>query len=437
MVRNNLSDEKPLVGFFPLSYSLAETGRAVIIAKRFMELGGKVIFFTHGGEYEYLIKKIGCKIIRVEPFFSEDFVKRIRSIIKGEKKEVLYNVEYLKEAIKNEVEAYKKSQVQFILTTHNYSCCISARVANIPLISITTGPGRFKLSIPDMYENFITRLIPQFLKIHVFNQIFPKAKNFLKPFNIVAKEYGLKPFKNIYQLYNGDITFVTNFLEFINIFPNQQEFPTDNYIGIIFFDELFKNNFSTGNNEIEEDIIKHIKKSEKSILVTMGSSGDETLFIKILNTLNKIDYRVIAVYSNILKENELPKVHENILLKKFVPSISQLHKIVDLSIIHGGQGTVFTAAYAGKPIIGFPMQYEQHLNLEKIVGHRSGLMLSKKYFNEKKLLNSIDEIFKNYNYFLENSQKLAKMLPKPEGDKKAAIKLLEIINKKPSKQLIN
>ncbi|OGS40869.1 MAG: hypothetical protein A3K77_08035 [Euryarchaeota archaeon RBG_13_31_8] len=162
----------------------------------------------------------------------------------------------------------------------------------------------------------------------------------------------------------------------------------------------------------------------------MGSSGDEKLFLKILQALNKTPYRVVAVYSNILKEKKLPEFNENILLKKFVPSIAQLHKMVDLSITHGGQGTVFTAAYAGKPIIGFPMQYEQHLNLEKIVGHGSGLMLSNKHFNEIKLIQAINRIFKNYDEFLQNSRNLSQILPKPEGDKKAAQRIMKILAKK-------
>ena len=431
MNKKTLLDKKPCIGFFPLSYSLAETGRAVVIAKRYLELGGDAVFFTHGGEYEYLIKNIGCKIIKLAPYFSEDFVKRIRSIIKGNQKGVLYTTDYLREAVRNEIAAYKKAGVQLIVSTHNYSCCISARVAQIPLIGITTGPGRFYLSIPDMYENLLTRYIPQFLKIRFFNLIFPKAKNFLTPFNIVASEYNLKPFKSTYELYYGDVTLATNFLEFVNIFPNQQEFPTENYIGIILLEELFKEDSAKEkNNELTDEILKHLKQSEKSILISMGSSGDKTLFLKILHALNNTPYSVVAVYSNILKEDELPKFNENILLKKYVPSIAQLHKMVDLAIIHGGQGTVFTAAYAGKPIIGFPMQYEQHLNLEKIVGHGSGFMLSYKHFNEKKLIQAINKIFINYNQFLKNSQKLSQILPKPEGDKKAAERIMEILAKK-------
>ena len=51
---------------------------------------------------------------------------------------------------------------------------------------------------------------------------YTKGKKFLKPFNVLAQEYSIKALKYTSELANGDVTLVTNFLEFINIFPNQQ-----------------------------------------------------------------------------------------------------------------------------------------------------------------------------------------------------------------------
>ena len=106
-----------------------------------------------------------------------------------------------------------------------------------------------------------------------------------------------------------------------------------------------------------------------------------------------------------------------------------VNEMVDLAVLHGGQGTVYTAAYAGKPVIGFPMQFEQHLNLEKMVGHGVGLILSRHFFKDQDLLTAIEKIFGNYDQFLSNAQKLAKTLPPPQGDRKAAERLIELIDK--------
>lgn len=429
MVKTTISD-KQLVGFFPLFYNLAETGRAIQVAKRFNKLKGEVTFFSHGGQYEYLAKDLGYKIVRVNPIYSEEFITKIIKINRGEQKGIAYTESFLREVVKEEIAAYKKTGVDLIVSFVNIPCSISARAANIPLVCISPAPGRFHYSIPDNLENRFTRIIPQLLKIPVINFCFNRSKKFLEPFNIVAKEHNLKPYRNSVEIVYGDITLGTNFLEFINVLPNQQIFPDKDYVGIISIEKIFKDRFSKEKAKaIEHDISLHLKKFEKTILLTMGSSGDKQFFMTILQVLNKTQYGIIAVYANIIDEDELPSVNENILLIKFVPSIYKLHRLVDLTIMHGGQGTVYAAAYAGKPIIGFPMQFEQHLNLEKMVGHGIGLMLSRKYFKEKYLLNAITEIFHNFDFYLKNAQNLLEKLPKPEGDKNTARRIVEILQK--------
>ena len=425
------SNDKPLVGFFPLFYNLSETGRAVLVAKKFEELGGNVIFFSHGGDYEYLAENYGFKIIKVKPYFTDEALKSYKKVLRGEKKGPLFPENFVEEAIKNEIDTFKKTKIKMLVSTHNYFSTISARAANVFLVGITTGPGFFEKIVPDYLNGKLNFFIPKFLKIKFANWWLNQPRWFMREFNKIGTKYKVKKLKNQYDLFNGDITLVTNFLEFINIFPNQQQYPTKDYIGIIVLEELFKKNVSNKKNEnIENKIKAHLKDLKKSILVSMGSSGDKKLFLKILKTLNNTDYQVVAILTNIIDKSELPNFDDNILRVQYVPSIKKIHEMVDLSIIHGGQGTVYTAAYAGKPVIGFPMQFEQHLNLEKMVGHGAGVILSKKYFDEKKLIDTIENIFKNYKQYYSNSQKLAKLLPEPKGDINAANRINEILHSK-------
>jgi len=422
------STEKPLIGFFPLFYNLAETGRSILVARRYVEMGGKVVFFSHGGKYEYLAEDFGYKIIRVNPVCTEEMVTELAKINRGEKRGIAYGESFLRETVREEIAAYKKTGVEMVVSFVNTSSHLSVRIAGIPLVCIYPGPGTFSISVPDNFENSFTRLMPQSLKLRLINWLFNRGKKSLKPFNTVAKEHGLKPFPSAMDAVYGDVTLATNFLEFINVFPNQQMFQDEDYVGIISLEELFTDQFSKEKKqEIEGKIKNHLKKPGRSILLTMGSSGDKTLFSNILQILSKTQHNVIAINANILKDDEIPKLADNILLLNFVPSIAQLHKMVDISIIHGGQGTVYAAAYSGKPIIGFPMQWEQHLNLEKMVGHGVGLMLSRKYFKEGDLLNAIVEIFNNYELYLKNAQHLVQKLPRPEGDKNAAKRIMEIV----------
>jgi len=422
-------DKKPLIGFFPLFYNLAETCRAVLIAKRYIELGGKAVFFSHGGEYEYLAKDIGCEVVGVNPIYSKEYIDLLWESSRLETFKNPFSKKILIKHVEEEIAAYKKTGVKMIVSTNNFPCSISARAAKIPLIFATPKVVLSFTKYPDDAEFLFTRLIPQALKLKILNWYAPNSKMYVRPFTKVAKQYNVSIPGLGSDITKGDFTFYTDFIELLGL--NKTSMPANEYyIGPIFFDELFVKDFSKEKTmEEEQEIDKHLRKQGKSILFTLGSSGTKEIFLKILNTLNKTNYNVVAVYSSILKEEDLPEVNDNVLLRKFVPSIEKLNKNVDLAIIHGGQGTVYTAAYAGKPVVGFPMQFEQHLNLEMLVKYGMAIIASRKYFKKKNLLNHIQEIFDNYDTYLKNAQNLAKRLPKPEGDKNAVRILIDILEK--------
>ena len=56
------------------------------------------------------------------------------------------------------------------------------------------------------------------------------------------------------------------------------------------------------------------------------------------------------------------RIPSNVLVTDWVPAL-QVNKMADLTVIHGGIGTVMTAALAGKPVVGVGMQMEQVANL--------------------------------------------------------------------------
>ncbi len=427
MPKTEFSSNRPLVGFFPLFYNLAETGRALLVAKRYVEQGGKAVFFSHGGQYESLVKEHGFEIVRVEPIYSEEFIDDLWKYSRLEKTGPPFPLPILKTHVEHEISAYKQAGVELVVTTNNFPCSISARAAKIPLVFITPKvTGKFTI-YPDDAEFFFTKFLPKKVKLAFLNWFFPRNKVWVGPFKKLGKTYGLKKFSYSSDIMRGDYTFYTDFLELIQL-PKSEIRPNEYFIGPIFLDELFqKEDKDDSTNEILD---KHLKKMDKNILLSLGSSGTKELFENILKALSKTNYGVIAVYASIFSDKNLPEVKENILLTKFVPSIKDLNKKVDFAILHGGQGTVYTAAYAGKPVIGFPMQFEQHLNLEMLVKHGMALIASRKFFDEKSFQDILNKMFEKYDSFFSNAQKLSKSLPVPKGDYNAAELIIKIIEGK-------
>jgi UDP:flavonoid glycosyltransferase YjiC (YdhE family) len=423
------SEKKPLVGFFPVFYNLAETGRAVTIAKRYMELGGEAIFFSHGGEYEYLARNIGCEVIRVNPLYSKEFIDLNWKAMRFETLKNPYTTHNIIEYVKEEVSAYKKTGIKLIVSTNNITCGISAKIMKIPLIFVRSRFYPRFTYYPEDAEILFTYLLPKWLKLKIFNWCFLNSRHYAPPFIKIAKHYNVTVPKNDHELSKGDHTFYTDFQQLAEI-EDHKPSPNEYYIGPIFFDELFEKKIDKGEISTQEEIIRrHLKRDGKSILLSLGSSGTKEFFIKLLKIFNKTNYNVIAVYTSILQENELPVLNENILLMKFVPSLEKLIQRVDLAIIHGGQGTVYTAAYAGKPIIGFPMFFEQHSNLEMLARQGVAKIASRKSMNEQHLLREIKDMFEHYDTYLTKAQELSKTLPQAEGDKNAARIICRIASK--------
>ena len=66
--------------------------------------------------------------------------------------------------------------------------------------------------------------------------------------------------------------------------------------------------------------------------------------------------------------------------------------MADLSVIHGGIGTVMTAALAGKPVVGVGMQPEQEYNLDCLVRKGFAIRIRKPRVSPKSIKETIDRL---------------------------------------------
>jgi len=417
------SKKMPTIGFFPGFFDIGETYPLIKIAKRYQEFGGKVVIFSHGGEYEYLAKNNRFEIIRLEPIASGPDLTRY--FLKNNDDDII-------RLIKDHQSVFKINEIKALVQTSSYlDCILAAMYGKIPVISVVSGTlstPYFKANhatFPDNLESYFTMLIPQFIKNKITNWHTLHYKGpITKKFNRITQKINLeKRFRYFQDIRMGNSTLISDDINFLGVNPSK-DFPADNFIGPILSDELYLNQKSP-----DIEIKNHLKRPGKTILLTMGSSKImKALFLQILEILNKTDYNVIATYTSLLKENEIPKCSENVMLIKFISNILEINKLVDLAIIHGGRGTVYNAAYSGKPAVGVPLNGEQQFNLDNLVRRKAAIRVSKTFFDEKKLLNAIHQILDNYENYLENSKALTKKLQKLDGGEKAAKRILEIVN---------
>jgi len=412
--------ERP-VGFFPFFANLAETSRLVRTAERFRELGGQVVFFSHGGDYEELARGSGFAIEGVTPIYTHEQIRDLLKFDQLEKWGDPFPDEWLIEHVLSEERAYSKRGVGLVVTGFNVPCVLSARKARIPLVYIIPGtalPAYFRAgraTFPDIFENAFTRLLPNRLKNRMTNWVMLHSRAGTGAFNRVARRFGLPPLPSSLSLWMGDYTLASDLKEALDL-PPKYDLPEEDYSGPL---------LAGLGIPLEEEVRAHLERPGRGIYFAMGSSGNKEIYSRVLAALGRTDYNVVAAYTTILSEDELPSVGENLLLKKLVPA-EIVNRMVDLAILHGGQGTFYTAAYAGRPVVGIPMQPEQQYNLDILVRHGSAIRLSKRHFREEALLDAIETILRDYETYRSRAEALARRLPVIDGAQRAAERIKEI-----------
>jgi UDP:flavonoid glycosyltransferase YjiC (YdhE family) len=377
-----------------------------------------------------LIEDNGFKFVKLKEI-NESKPKKINKKIMTIEKQMYFLLDKnsIKAAVENEIEAFKNEGIDLVVSSFRPTCSISSRVLKIPLVILISGTANSLYyrsgfaTFPENYENAFTKMLPTWFKKYITRWILLNNKFLVKEFNWVAKKYDIKTFRTLNDIHEGDYTLFCDDINFLGLKPTKK-FPIENFIGPVSLG--FSDNQS---DELDEDIKKHLERPGKSILLIMGSMPMKKLFIKILELLNLTNYNVIAVYTSMSTEG-FPKTNENILLKEYIKSPQIVNKMVDLAIIHGGRGTVYNAAYSGKPAIGIPIHIEQQYNIDCLVRHGTGLRLSKKFFKTEDLKQAIDTIFNNYDTFLKNAQELSSKLYKGPMEEKVVKRLMDILEEK-------
>jgi UDP:flavonoid glycosyltransferase YjiC (YdhE family) len=213
----------------------------------------------------------------------------------------------------------------------------------------------------------------------------------------------------------GDYTLASDVREALGI-PAAYDLPEENYTGPL---------FANLGIPLEERVRAHLKRPGPSIYFAMGSSGNKELYLRALRCLAGTRYNVVAAYTTILSADELPPVGENVLLEKFVPA-EIVNKMADIAVLHGGQGTFYTAAYSGRPVVGIPMQFEQQYNIDILVRRGSAIRVSKRHFREEALLRAIEAILADYPRYRASAEALAKCLPVIDGAVRGAERIRAI-----------
>lgn len=240
---------------------------------------------------------------------------------------------------------------------------MAAEKVNIPYFSLING------YLTKYYD--CSRALPQRFIISQFLHLLPSKpvvwlsnigeiivfKNIHIPFSKLRAKYHLNKKNNYLDELEGDFNFIC---DLVDIFP-QKTLP-GNYkiIGPLFYQSDKK----------ENNVLDKINNGKRTILISTGSANEigALEFLK-SDYFNKFNIVIAG------KKNLLPG-KSNVIYNEFLNTNSIL-PFVDVTICHGGNGTIYQSLAYGVPVICFPLHMEQEWNAERINQLRLGTTLSK------------------------------------------------------------
>ena len=402
--------------FAPAAFNLAETTQMLEIAKGVVhhDLASKVFdiqFISDGGDFEYLIEEEGFPLYKTEPRLTTEEIEYVTKIDRSEKFAPAFEQKEMIEKIENEAAYIEQLKPIAVITGSYLTIPVTCRILQIPLVWViqstcmkdffTTGAG-----ITDGFQFKPFKRIADWMVLLFIN--FWIRYSFLNPVNKAAKYFNVKRYKSIFEYWQGDITLVAEPAEFSGV-----KLPPNYYfIGPLIARQR--------NFPIPDEII-NIPRDQPLVYFAMGSSGTPEIVAKIIEGFKGKPYHVLAPVKFQLDKVPRVNIPSNVIVTDWLPA-HLVNKLADLSVIHGGIGTVMTAAYAGKPLVGIGMQPKQVANIACLVRKGFAIRIPKSKDPSNKIQIAIQFLLNN-EAAKYKAEEFSKILEKWDGPK-LAVELL-------------
>jgi UDP:flavonoid glycosyltransferase YjiC (YdhE family) len=418
---------------FPHFYYLSEVSRLVEIGQALRGLGQDVVFFSHGGGYEYVALEAGFHVAPVEPHMSPARAADFMAFNRGEKgnpfRDSFFTDDELQAYAPSEADAFRQARADAVLIGWNLPSYLSAPLAGIPIL--VQQPGPFTAPFFDrkmgVFQPSLFGAARRLPLNWLVNWWLPRAKIWLAPFNRMAESLGLPPWKSTLDLMAGDLTLVLDAPEILGIPPDELHTYRPRRPHFFHRTPVYRYGgpcFARLPGDVPEAIRAHFDTPRPRLYCAMGVSGSPRVLQDVIEIVNKLAMQSVIVTTTILPKSGEHE-SERVLLTPHAPA-HRVNPLADIAITHGGAGTVQTAIHAGTPLIGIPMHLEQTGNLSLVTRQGAGLMLSKWDLNRRSLGRALERLLSDRS-LRANMLRLQALQDKVDGPANAAREIVAFL----------
>ncbi|MGM0241106.1 nucleotide disphospho-sugar-binding domain-containing protein [Enterococcus sp. AZ103] len=382
----------------------------VEVAKELRQLNATCFFVAYSKKFAYLIEEAGFEVSYLKPLTSEKLAGNMMKFDQGKSLKIPFSQELVEKRVAAEIDFIKNNQIDKVVIGTSMTLFLSARICQVPLIYVKP----FAYSEPQITSGQIFN--ESFIGILISRAIL-KFRYVPKAFRQIEKQYQQKVFHRTLDLLEADLNLVTSYPELTGVTKLPANYQ---FVGFV---------YGKLSAEIPEKILELRRNSQTLIYFAMGSSANRPLILKLLKILTQLPYTFICPVAYYLPEYKNKKFAENVYIFDWLPT-EKVNSLIDLSSIHGGEGTIQTACLSGKPFIGLGLQMEQRYNLKISQKYGNGYQLSKHDITQEKLEKILELVLTDSTYQKKAEILKQKLLKKSfNGAKKAAEIILEYPNK--------
>jgi UDP:flavonoid glycosyltransferase YjiC (YdhE family) len=348
---------------------LSETSRMIEIARALRRRGEEVMLATRGGPYLRVVEGSGLPWTRLDPPIDDhgarDFLDHLLEMGHPGARPMLTEEE-IRSAVAREVALIRSTGASAVVIGFTLTGYLSSRVAGVPLVA--SHGGSF---VPPVFERRLAPIpsspppgferMPRFLQ-RLFANLGPSlVRAPTRELNRVAAELGVEPVPSLAALMLADLTLVTDVPEILGV-PREELESWRPRTGLFHRKatrlEYVGPLFARLDMPITPEVDAFLSGPSPTALVSLSSSTAEMV--------RDVTRRVRDAGARVLVASTVHQVADLASDRVLVGGILPNHLVmprVDLAVTMGGQGTVQTAIASGTPLVGFPLQPEQDLNV--------------------------------------------------------------------------
>ncbi|MCK6473809.1 MAG: hypothetical protein L6R28_18965 [Planctomycetes bacterium] len=315
------------------------------------------VLFACDARYEGLVREKGLAHVALPCIDPADFKRRVY------KAEALYTVDELRRQAGDDLRLLEAWRPQLVVGDFRLSLGISAERAGTPHIAFSNAhwspSARLECPVPD-------HPLVGILGVSVMKRLLPLASPWffrrqLKAFNRVRAEHGLAPLggRGAHEVFTRGTR--TVYLDIPQLYGLGELSVTESFIGPVQWSPSAR---------LPEAWAASCRRGPV-VFAYPGSSGDALGTLHLVRAAAALGATVLLAGIKQPQRGDLPP---KVLAADVIPA-GPAACLADLVICNGGSPMVYHALSAGKPVLGVPVNLDQHFVMDAVSRHGAGRVL--------------------------------------------------------------